>query len=274
MSEETDRPVAQPTSDNTPSHGLDGVLDTQHHHPHLADELFSIADVLGSDPAVRRAATDPAAPTEARQQLVSNLFEGKVSGEALYVAREATGLRWPTARALVSGLERQAIRSALGHAQASGDLDRVEDELFRLDRTVAGNPQLREALADDRQPVERRQDLVSSLLDSKASPTTVQLARRAVRARERTFANTVQGYITLAAAQRNRAMATVRVARALTPEQTDRLQNVLNKQLGRPVTMHVIVDESVLGGVRVEVGDEVIDGTVSGRLSEARRLFS
>ena len=71
-----------------------------------------------------------------------------------------------------------------------------------------------------------------------------------------------------------RRSATALTARPLTSVQFARLQNALNKQLGRPVTMHVIEDSSVLGGVRVEVGDEVIDGTVASRMDEARKLFS
>ncbi|MPN53291.1 ATP synthase subunit delta [bioreactor metagenome] len=139
---------------------------------------------------------------------------------------------------------------------------------------MAGTPELRDALSDNRQPLAARQDIVARLLDGKAAPATVVLARRAVVARERTFADTVDGYLALAAAQRSRAVATVRVAVPLTAEQTARLQNALNKQLGRPVSMHVVVDPAVLGGVRVEVGDEVIDGTVASRLDEARKLFS
>ncbi|QGF24453.1 F0F1 ATP synthase subunit delta [Raineyella fluvialis] len=267
MSPQTDR--------NEPRlNSLDQALDAQNVHPGLAEELFSIADLFGSDPALRRAVTDPGAPVEARQQLVGRLLDGKVSPEAVAVLRAAAGLRWRTAGTFVSAVERQAIRSALAQAQVAGQLDQVEEELFRLNRTVAGSAELRDALSDGRRPLSDRQVVVARLLDGKAAPATAVLARRAVVARERTFANTMDGYLALAAAQRSRAVATVRVARPLTAEQTARLQNALNKQLGRGVSMHVVEDRSVLGGVRVEVGDEVIDGTVASRLDEARKLFS
>ncbi|SDB85598.1 ATP synthase F1 subcomplex delta subunit [Raineyella antarctica] len=268
MSPQTDR-IDEPRLNS-----LDLVLDARNPHPGLAEELFMAADLFGSDPALRRAVTDPGAPVEARQQLVSRLLGGRVSEEALTVLREAAGLRWRTAGTFVSAVERQAIRAALAQAQVAGQLDQVEDELFHVNRTVAGSPELRDALSDDRRPLVARQDMAAGLLAGKATPVTITLVRRGVAAHQRTFANTVDGYVALAAAQRNRAVATVRVARPLTGVQSDRLHAALTKQLGRPVTMHVIEDPTVLGGVSVEVGDEVIDGTVASRLDEARKLFS
>lgn len=268
MTPQTDR-IGEPRLNN-----LDEILDGQRPHPGLAEELFSASDLFGSDPALRRAVTDPGAPVEARQQLVSQLLGSRVSAEALAVLRGAAGLRWRTAGIFVTSVERQAIRAALAQAQVAGQLDQVEDELFRFARTVAGSSELREAISDARRPVQARQDMAAGLLQGHAALVTVLLVRRAVVARERTFANTLEGYLTLAAVQQNRALAVVRVAQPLTDDQFGRLQDALNKQLGRPVTMQVIEDPTVLGGVLVEVGDEVIDGTVASRLDEARKLFS
>jgi len=60
----------------------------------------------------------------------------------------------------------------------------------------------------------------------------------------------------------------------LTADQESRLRAALGRQAGRDVTLHVIVNPAVLGGVRVSLGDEVIEGTVAGRLSDVRRKLS
>jgi F-type H+-transporting ATPase subunit delta len=122
--------------------------------------------------------------------------------------------------------------------------------------------------------LEHRQQLVQNLLAGKVTDSTIVLAKRAVLARERTFDHTLEEYVNLAAEQKNRLVATVRVARPLTDDQLERMRAALTRQAGRPVTVQVVLDDQVLGGVRVELGDEVIEGTVAAKLEEARRLFS
>ena len=91
--------------------------------------------------------------------------------------------------------------------------------------------------------------------------------------RERTFGNTIDSYVELAAAQRNRSIATVRVAHTISGDQIDRLTAALSRQAGRPIAVQVVVDPAVVGGVRVELGEQVIEGTVAGRLENARRTL-
>ena len=118
-----------------------------------------------------------------------------------------------------------------------------------------------------------RQELVGGLLEGRATESTIVLAKRAVAARERTFGHTIEGYVTLAAAQKNRAVATVRVTNPLSSDQRERLRAALRAKVGREVAIQEVIDPDILGGVRVELGDEVFEGTVSDRLESARRLF-
>lgn len=252
---------------------LDRVLDTQEPHSNLAGELFAVVDVLDAQPVLRRSLTDPGMPADQRKGLVRGLLEGKVSGSAVYVVEEAVAQRWAGGRSLADALERQGVRAEFRAAMAEGQLDDVNDELFRFERTVAAESELRAALADRQAPLHARVELVTRLLDGKAHEATVVLARRAVAARERTVADTLEGYLKLAADLRNRGVATVRVARPLDHDQHERMRAALSRQVGREIDMHVIVDPQVLGGVRVELGDEVIEGTVASRLEQARRAF-
>ena len=287
------------TVSDTQLHALDGVLDEHYERARsradagllgrvvavvqrapdpadldtLAPDLFAVVDALSSSVALRRAVTDPGASPEQRQTLVHGLLDGKVSKSAVSIVVEAVGMRWSSGQTFVAALERQAVRAQLLEAEQAGVLDETEDELFRFSRLVESDPELRDAFANHAMPLSARQDLVTNLFAGRASEATVALARRAVVARERTFAHTIEGYVDLAAAQKNRVVATVRVARPLDDDQRRRLQAALSRQVGRDLVLQEILDPDVIGGVRVELGDEVVEGTVAGRLDEAKKLF-
>jgi F-type H+-transporting ATPase subunit delta len=252
---------------------LDRMLDDSQVGETFPADMFAVVDALEASPTLRRAVTDPGTPEGARRALVHGLLDGKVDGAVAEFVAEAATLRWAGGRTFAAALERQAVRARLITADRTGELEDTEDQLFRFARFVESAPDLRNVLADRAIDRSRRQDLIGDLLSGRATESTIELAKRAVVARERTFGHTIEGYVTLAAAQKNRVVATVRVAKPLSSDQRDRLRAALTKQIGREVAIQEVMDPDILGGVRVELGDEVFEGTVADRLEEARRLF-
>lgn len=250
---------------------LDRALDAQELGSALAVELFAVADLLTGQPTLRNALADPNTPDDRRRELATGVLGSRVSAAANTVVGAAAALRWGSSSGIVAALERQGVRALLGDAQAAGKLDTVEDELFRFSRTVAGDPALQRAVDDRAAPTSARQQLVTDLLKDRTHPDTVELARRAAVSTTRPYAVTLAEYLKLAAALQARAIAKVTVARPMTTEQRDRLQVVLVRQLGREVNLQVVVDPTVIGGARVQVGDEVIEGTVAGKLVAAEK---
>ncbi|MGI9030970.1 MAG: ATP synthase F1 subunit delta [Ilumatobacteraceae bacterium] len=156
-------------------------------------------------------------------------------------------------------------------ARAEGTLDEVEDELFRFARSYESSDELRNALSDDQIPPAKRQAIVEDLLGGTATPTTVQLLSMVVGSgRGRDLPAIVDRMVQRAASAKDLEVAEVRSAVELTADQQDRLKAALANATGKNVSLKVVVDPAVLGGLVATIGDTVIDDTVRTRLDQLK----
>ena len=232
----------------------------------LSTELFALVDELNAQPDLGRALTDPALEAEGRGKLAGALLGKRLSGPTVDFVVQALALDWASGREFTSGLGRQAIRIAL----RSTDADQVRTELNVVRETLATHDELRVAMAGHTAGEEARAKLVDQLLGDKVDPVTAMLVGRAVRDGEH-VQDALWSCMELASQVLGRILARVTVARPLPAYQMAELGEQLRRLYGQPVDMAEHVDPSVLGGVRVELGDDVIDGTVASKLSEAQR---
>ncbi|MFD3805068.1 F0F1 ATP synthase subunit delta [Streptomyces sp. NPDC058619] len=255
---------------------LDALTDnTSVDAPKLAGELAAVTTLLDREVSLRRVITDPAQSGEAKAELAGRLLSGQVGGETLDLVSGMVRSRWSRSRDLVDALEELADTADLTAAQQGGVLDDVEDEVFRFGRIVASSTELRAALTDRAATASAKSQLLRSLLGGKANPVTERLVTRLVtQPRGRSLEAGLESLSTLAAERRNRMVATVTTAVPLSDVQKQRLGAVLAKLYGRQMHLNLEVDPEVLGGIVVRVGDEVIDGTIADRLSEATRRMA
>ena len=158
--------------------------------------------------------------------------------------------------------------------QAEGDLAGAEDELFAVAQALAGADELREVLADRRIPAVRRQQIVEDLLGAQVAEVTVALVSMVVAAgRGGDLVRIIEVAVERSAGLRNKAVAEVRSAVALSEDQERRLAEALQRATGKDVTVKVIVDPAVMGGLVTRIGDEVIDGSVRSRINQLREAF-
>ncbi|MFL6158064.1 MAG: F0F1 ATP synthase subunit delta [Marmoricola sp.] len=238
----------------------------------LGEDLLGAAAVFRAEPGLRRVATDLAVDASAKAGLVRGVFDGKISAAGLDLVADATGRRWTATRDLADVLETLGVVAVVKSAGA--DAARLADELFAISQLVNDNADLRAALSDPTRSVDDKAALLHSLLDGKALAATQRLAVLALNGSHRTVVVALAEYQKIAAAVKDESVAMVRVARELSDADRDRLQKALARQYGRPVHVNVSVEPDLVGGMRVEIGDDVIDGSVASRLDDARRRLA
>jgi F-type H+-transporting ATPase subunit delta len=241
----------------------------------VADQLFAVGALLDGNGGLRRALSDPARPAAAKAELSRSLLGTQVSGETLAVLDALTAQRWPTAGALADAVERAGAEAAVVAADRAGRLDALEDDLFRFRRILQAEPALATAVADGSAPLASREALVTGLLEQRVGPEGLRLVLQAVRhPRGRRVDSVLDLYGKVAATRRDQLVARVVSAVALTDAERERLAAALSRTYGRSVSLRAEVDPGVLGGLRVQVGDEVVDGTVATRLDEVRQRLA
>jgi F-type H+-transporting ATPase subunit delta len=238
----------------------------------LGNELFAVAGVLATQPALRRALGDLSRPASARSALATALFGGKIGADALGLVAAVAAAHWSAAGDLTDAVEQLAVQAVVTAAEAEGHLDDLEDELFRFGRVVAGTPELRIALTNPFLSATAKRELLDELLAGKVTPEALRLiTEAAVSPLGRSLDVSLDSYARIAARRRERLIAEVHVAMPLTSQQRTRLASALATAYGHQVHLNVVIDAKVTGGMVVRIGDDLIDGSVATRLAVARR---
>lgn len=241
----------------------------------LGADLAGVATLLGQNPTLRRALSEATTDVEHRAGLMRSLLSGKIGQPAATSVDFVVRQSWATSRDLAEGLVRLSRTAMFLRAERSGELDEVEDQLFRFGRIVDASPELSVILDDPATPGRARADLVARLLAGRTNPLTAELlGQLAQDPGGRAFSHGVRQIVEQAAERKDRVVASVQSAVPLTIEQAARLSAALGKIYARPVSVHVEVAPALAGGITVRVGDEVIDGSVAGRLEALRRRLA
>jgi F-type H+-transporting ATPase subunit delta len=257
-------------------------------------DVEAIEQLVLANAQLRAALSDTAVPGSSRRAVMLDLLEGKVSAEARRVAAYACGvvaaqevtpaLGWlaqrmrhlaesrddePSLSLLAARQRVGGYAAALHEDMSTQELESLEDDLFRFARIVAATPQLRGALTDRDLAVEARQGLVSQLLEGKVSASTLRLIRYAVTGgRARDFVGTLDFLVEMTAQARGWRIARVTAAAPIDDAQRGALSDSLSALAGSPVELQV--DESLLSGARIRIGDLQVDATARDRLDTLR----
>jgi F-type H+-transporting ATPase subunit delta len=263
----------------------------------LASDLDSIVHLIQTNAPLGVALTDTTIRGPVRRALMLDLLDGKVSEPARRLAAFAcsavpapevpSALGWIATRARHAAEGQEFEEAPLGLVQARqrvggfasaifedlsyGELESLEDDLFRFARIVASTPPLRGALSDRDLAIEARQALVTQLLEGKVPSSTVSVVRYAVAGgRARDFVGTLDWLVEQTAKARGWRIARVRAAAPIEDAQRTTLSDSLARLAGAPVELQVSIDEALLSGAVIRIGDLQVDASARGRLDALR----
>lgn len=239
------------------------VLDSQS-QAGLGSELLQASAVLEGSPALVGGLTDPANDAQSKKELVAKVFAEAGTGTQA-VLNAASGERWSNTDEFVAGVEELGIRAA---ASVQPGLD---EGLLAIETVISGNHELELTLGSKLGVAEQKVKVVHELFNGKVSATALEVVEHTVaQPRGRRIGRVLRDFAKIIADQGGAELATVTLAAPLDAARLERLQTLLSAQSGRAVKLTTVIDPSLVGGVRIQIGDNVIDGSVKARLDDLR----
>jgi F-type H+-transporting ATPase subunit delta len=233
-----------------------------------ADELFFAARTVGESAQLRSILSDTSTDAAQKHAVLAAVFGSTLGEKSLRLLETVVGNRWSSQGELLAGIEEIGLRAAAESAPSGAE---IEAELFAFGTAVRSDAQLELAIGSKQGGREAKLALVDSLLASKVSGQTLSIVRQLVQQpRGRRIGELLRNAAAIVADQAGTSVATVTSASPITGAQLGRLHEGLAAAYGRQLTINLVVDPSIIGGLRVQVGDDVIDGTVARKLSELR----
>lgn len=240
----------------------------------IGSELFAVANLLEAEAGLRRNLADSGLTAEVRGNLVKEVLGSQVSKDTVAVVQKIVQNRWFKDASLVDAIESAGALVVLAATEKGKSIDRVEEEVFFFARLVDRESDLQMALSDSTISSAAKAKLVADLLSGQAHADTVTLVAQYVsHTRGRRISAALDELSALAAARHGKLVATVTTAIELSKQQKSRIASALGKIYGNDVVIDSVVNQAVIGGVKVQIGDDVIDGTISTRIETASRQF-
>lgn len=172
-------------------------------------------------------------------------------------------------------------RVALRYAQAlfnaakqQGVVGAVGDDLNAIGNALEGEPRLAQILRDQSTPRHHKQGLLEKLFSDRVTSLTMQVIRLMLeKKREDGFIELREAYDILRKEDEKVLSIHVVSARELTKDQQQRLEKKIADATQKSVTATYALDPKVQGGVKVELGGYVMDGTVAGGINRLRETL-
>jgi len=237
----------------------------------FAEEVLSIGTAISSSIQLRNILSDPSGENKSKQGALNAVFGKHVSKDALAFAQTVSGLRWSKGSDLVRGFQELGVYAVASIASKNSKLAALEDELFSVRQVIDSDHELQQAFSSRQADLDSKATLIETLTKGKLGAEAALLVKYAVLSIGAQKLSAVLEKIGKQVSEvASRLVATVTVAAPLSSAQLERLDTLLAKSYGQQLNLNVEIDPNILGGVKVQVSGEIIDGSVASRLNQAK----
>ena len=239
----------------------------------IGNELFTITSALDHNIQLERALTDPSRPVEDKVAVVKTLIGDQAHPLVMEILSDLVSRRWSRVSDIANAVEDFGVDGMMYYADYTNTTLQVSIELAELHSALLNLPVVRTKLYDATVSSEARVKLLYSLIgDADFTKVTKRLAEHATcNLRNRRYLQTIQWLINKFSRHMGESMVTVTTATPLSKEQVEKLIAIYSAKTGHPVHINSVVDPTVMGGMRIQVGDEVTDNTVVAQLQHLQR---
>ena len=239
----------------------------------IGNELFTITKVLDDSIQLERALTDPSRPVADKVAVLKELLGDNAHPMTMEIMTDLVSRRWSRARDIANAVEDFGVDAMMYYADATDATLQVSIELSELHSALLNLPVVRAKLYDYQATSEARVKLFREVFSGKTlNKVTMRLAEHATcNLRRRRYLETIQWLINKFSRHMGESKVTVTTPTPQKKEQIKRLVEVYSAKVGRQVHINSVVDPTVLGGMRIQVGDEVTDNTVVAQLQNLHR---
>ncbi|MCI2185963.1 F0F1 ATP synthase subunit delta [Bifidobacterium tibiigranuli] len=234
----------------------------------IGNELFSITALLDGNAALEHALTEASRSNEDKMALLRGIFGDQAHEFTMTILADLVKRPWSRSADIANAVEDFGVDAMMYYADHTDSTAQVSIELAELHSALIDLPVVRARLQDERANSDARVKLLHDILDGSGfNIVTLRLAEHATaNLRKRRYLSTIQWLIGKFSRHMGQSLVTVTTATHLSDEQIAKLVDVYSAKLGRPVHVNAVVDASVIGGMRIQVGEEVTDNTVLAQL--------
>ena len=239
----------------------------------IGNELFTITSALDHNIQLERALTAPSRPVEDKVAVVKTLIGDQAHPLVMEIMSDLVSRRWSRVSDIANAVEDFGVDGMMYYADYTNTTLQGSVELAELHSALLNLPVVRTKLYDATVSSEARVKLLYSLIgDADFTKVTKRLAEHAsCNLRNRRYLQTIQWLINKFSRHMGESMVTVTTATPLSKEQVEKLIAIYSAKTGHPVHINSVVDPTVMGGMRIQVGDEVTDNTVVAQLQHLQR---